>query len=54
MRPGHRLTLRLEAFNVLNTKNLANPDANLSSPTFGQINSASGGRNVQIGLKYAF
>jgi outer membrane receptor protein involved in Fe transport len=54
VRPGHRLTLRLEAFNVLNTKNLGNPDASLSSPTFGQITSASGGRNVQIGLKYAF
>lgn len=52
--PGHRLTLRLEAFNVLNHKNLNNPNSNLASPTFGQITSASGGRNVQIGLKYAF
>jgi hypothetical protein len=54
VRPGHRLTLRLEAFNVLNHRNLGNPNSNLASPTFGQITSASGGRNVQIGLKYAF
>jgi len=51
---GHRLALRLEAFNVLNHKTLANPNGNLSSPTFGQITSASGGRNVQVGIKYYF
>lgn len=50
----HRLAVRLEAFNVLNHKTLNNPNGNLSSPTFGQITSASGGRNVQIGLKYFF
>jgi outer membrane receptor protein involved in Fe transport len=51
---GHRLAVRLEAFNVLNHKTLGNPNGNLSSPTFGQITSASGGRNVQFGLKYFF
>jgi outer membrane receptor protein involved in Fe transport len=51
---GHALTLRLEAFNFLNQKNLGNPNGNLSSPNFGQITSASGGRNVQIGIKYMF
>jgi outer membrane receptor protein involved in Fe transport len=50
----HRLAVRLEAFNVLNHKVLSNPNGNLSSPTFGQITSASGGRNVQIGIKYFF
>lgn len=50
----HHLILRLEAFNVLNRKNLNNPVSNLSSATFGQITGASGGRNIQIGLKYTF
>ncbi|MPZ19412.1 MAG: TonB-dependent receptor plug domain-containing protein [Luteitalea sp.] len=51
---GHQMTLRLEAFNVLNRKNLNNPVSNLSTSTFGQITGASSGRNIQIGLKYAF
>jgi hypothetical protein len=50
----HWLALRLEAFNLFNHKVLSSPNGNLSSPTFGQITSASGGRNVQIGLKYVF
>jgi hypothetical protein len=54
VRSGHTFTLRFEAFNLLNHKNLGNPTADLSSATFGQINSASGGRNVQIGVKYQF
>jgi len=44
---GHQITVRLEAFNVLNHKVLGNRVADLSSATFGQITSASGGRNVQ-------
>jgi outer membrane receptor protein involved in Fe transport len=50
----HRLTLRVEAFNVLNHKVLGNPVSDLSSASFGQITSASGGRNVQLGVKYQF
>ncbi len=51
---GHTLVARLEAFNFFNWKNLGNPNGNLSSPTFGQITGASGGRNIQIGVKYMF
>jgi hypothetical protein len=35
MREGTRLTLRADAFNVLNHANLNNPDSLLGSPTFG-------------------
>jgi hypothetical protein len=51
---GHQITVRLEAFNVLNHTVLGNPVADLSSATFGQITTASGGRNVQLGVKYMF
>ena len=50
----HRVTLRLEAFNVFNHPVLSNPVTDLSNTNFGNITGASGGRNVQLGIKYAF
>jgi hypothetical protein len=50
----HRLTFRLEAFNVLNHKVLGNPNATVTNPNFGRILGASEGRNVQLALKYQF
>jgi hypothetical protein len=50
----HRVTLRFEAFNVFNHPVLNNPVTDLSNANFGTITGASGGRNVQLGIKYAF
>ena len=49
-----RITFRGELFNALNHKILSNPNATVSSPTFGSILSATGGRNIQLALKYNF
>ncbi|MFO0283024.1 MAG: hypothetical protein ACK532_14025, partial [Acidobacteriota bacterium] len=54
LREGQRITFRLELFNAMNHKVLANPVANLSNPNFGLITGASGGRNIQLALKYNF
>jgi len=52
---GHTLQLRLEAFNVFNHPVLAAPNGNLSSSSFGIINStAIAMRQLQLGLKYTF
>jgi outer membrane receptor protein involved in Fe transport len=49
------LQLRVEAFNVFNHTNLADPDANIRSPTFGRITNMRGApRNVQLGVRLGF
>lgn len=54
VREGQRITFRLEMFNAMNHKVLSNPVANLTNPNFGLITGASGGRNIQLALKYNF
>jgi hypothetical protein len=49
-----RLTFRAEFFNALNHTVLGDPNNTLNNPNFGRILSASGGRNIQLALKYAF
>lgn len=48
------LTLRLEAFNTLNHPNFGNPDAKLTSSTFGQVSSATAARVFQGAIKVSF
>jgi hypothetical protein len=51
----HRLELRLEAFNLFNTVNWANPTTNYDSRNFGRITAIAGTpRIMQFGVKYAF
>jgi hypothetical protein len=54
IREGHRVTFRLEAFNAFNHKILSSPVSAVTNPNFGLITGASGGRNVQLALKYNF
>jgi hypothetical protein len=51
------LQVRVEALNVLNHANFANPDTRQGSATFGQITSLASGnqaRILQLGLHYKF
>jgi hypothetical protein len=52
---SQRLEARLEAFNLFNTFNWGNPTTNLSSGSFGRIQTMAGDpRIIQFGIKYAF
>ena len=61
---GKTFQVRLEAFNVFNHANFANPDADVASPTFGQIRSLrafaasgpspEGSRLIQLAAKFIF
>jgi hypothetical protein len=50
----HRIQLRVEAFNALNSVRFNQPGNQIGSPVFGQITSADDGRIVQLGIKYTF
>ena len=49
-----RLTLTLDAFNVLNTVNFGDFVGNMRSPLFGQATSAGSARRLQAGLRWSF
>ena len=55
VRENRNLQLRIEAFNVLNSVQFANPDTNLYDPNFGAIFSTQGNpRQIQLSLRYHF
>jgi len=45
---------RADIFNLMNWTNLGQPDTTMTSPSFGQINSAGDPRIVQFALRYDF
>ncbi len=51
---AHRLQLRFDAFNLPNRPNFSDPNATLTSPAFGRIQGAGGGRILQVSAKYLF
>lgn len=52
---GHRVSLRLEALNVLNRTNFAIPVTVLEAPAFGRsVSTATTNRKLQISVKYSF
>jgi hypothetical protein len=54
VRERHQFQLRGEFFDLLNRPNFGNPVANLVSPAFGRILSATTSRQIQLALKYSF
>ncbi len=46
--------LRLDAFNVFNHANFANPNTNIESPLFGQVSTTNGPRILQVALHFKF
>lgn len=54
VREQARVEFRLEMFNALNHANLGNPNTTLNSTAFGRIDSVTGPRILQLGLKVIF
>jgi hypothetical protein len=53
-REGVKLELRVEAYNVLNNRNLNVPNGSITSGTFGQITGNGQARALQIGARLGF
>jgi Carboxypeptidase regulatory-like domain/TonB dependent receptor-like, beta-barrel/TonB-dependent Receptor Plug Domain len=51
---GANLQLRVEAFNIFNRANFANPNGTLTSSLFGRITSAGEPRILQFGIRFVF
>jgi len=49
---SRRLEFRVEFFNFTNSPIYGGPVANVNSATFGQVLTALGERNIQVGLKF--
>ncbi len=50
----HQLSIRFEAFNVLNHMNVGAPNMNINSATFGRVGSTGNMRQLQLAAKYSF
>ena len=53
-REGMLLEFRAEAFNAFNSTMFDAPTSNMSNANFGKVTSASGERQIQLGLKVIF
>jgi len=53
---GRKLQLRAEVYNVTNTPNFVNPNAQLGNPAFGSISSTGNSipRQMQFAAKFLF
>ena len=49
-----RLQFRAEFFNAFNTPQFDGPTGSVTSVNFGKIVSASGARNIQLGLRLSY
>ncbi len=54
VRAGHRIQLRVEAFNLFNQVRFNAPGNSIGTANFGRITSAADGRVLQLGVKYLF
>ncbi len=50
----YRTEFRVEAFNLTNTPQFGNPAANVTGANFMSITSATGERNIRLGLRFVF
>jgi hypothetical protein len=51
---GHRIQLRVEAFNLFNQTRFGQPGNQIGTANFGRITSSEDGRIIQLAAKYSF
>ena len=54
LRAARALQFRVELFNAFNHANFGLPGHTFGAPDFGVVSAASGGRTVQLGLRFVF